>query len=358
MLKSANTKSLANDLSYSLVTRFYSTLSVIWQLPIFARQSSAHAHLIGVDFNAHSIYGVALSYQEQATGCDYQLQALAKVSLPSGAIIDHQLHNHLQVFSALKQLRRRLKISTLEVATAVRGHGVLTKVFDVPNDLAPDLMAHHVKQLVAEHLTESADDIYIDYEVLEASDAAASQQRLLLSAAHRAQVKARVALLRQVGWRPQIVDINYHALARAVDFLLAPRQGQSVLVLELSHESLLFMVLLDGQIIYQRLQFLALERELSINTDAVVHHAKRQLQLFMSQSAQALPSLGVLCGTVAGLSQLISPLSTQLDFKLQVLSFAHAFGQDAPSDPASPEFATALGLALRVASYRVAPCRI
>lgn len=333
---------------------------------LLARYSyiSPHNSLLGIDFSGQHIYGVALRYHALSSHQpnNYQLQAMAKVAVPKGAIVDHQLHNIEQVVQALFKLRARLKVRTRQVATAVSGSAVITKTLAVPTHLPPDLLDHHIRQLAGEQLPFSLSEINLDYEWLAADEPQAEQHRLLLSAARTEHIDARVAVLRQVGWRAQLVDISYHALARSVCFLYATAAEQGIAVLELNHESLIFMVVRNGDISYQRVQPLTYPSHTAHSSanfqQHLAQHAQRQCQLYCSQQQQTLPELCLLCGGVLELEKFLAPLSEALAIKLQLLSFENYWDKP-PITPASTAgFGTALGLALRVNPRRALPCPI
>lgn len=321
--------------------------------------NAAGQTLLGIDFGSQRIHALALRYfaAQPHQPESYQLQAMASVNLPSGAIFDHQLQNIPQVVEGLRQLRRLLKVRRTGVATAVSGSGVTTKILSVPNSLSAEMLNFHVQQAAIAQLPFPLAEINLDFEILTPSAQHADGDKILLSAARIELVQTRVDALRQAGWQTQVVDISSHALARAVCFLLKATRDQLVGVLELSAESLTFIVVADGDIIYQRLQPLAAvipAAELSQQhyLEQISSQAQRQLQLFCANSGQAAPSSIMLFGSGASeLSQLASCLNQQLGISVQMPDFSRVFGGTAELYLEAAAFGTALGLALRRADY-------
>lgn len=325
--------------------------------------NTAAETLLGIDFGSQRIYAVALRYLPATPHqpARYQLQSMACVATPNGAILDHQIHNLPQVVRALGQLRRLLKVRRRNVATAVTGSSVTTKILHVPNSLPPEMLALHVQQAAAGQLPFPLADISLDFEMLKPCALHADCDQVLLSAARTEHVQARVKALRQAGWHAQVVDIGSHALARAVNFLLQPRLGQLVATLELSTESLTFMVLTDGEIIYQRVQPLAADvEEAKLDnhdySELVISQVQRQWQLFCSHLEQAPPEQLMLCGSYPDLAKLVPLLNQRLGIAVQEPDFSRAFGHTARIAShlylEAAAFSTALGLALR----RDMPC--
>lgn len=352
---------LSKELSKELSKKLRSKLSTIFSASSGFKRSSSTETLLGIDFGCERINAVALRALPAIAGqpAAYQLQAMARVATPSGAIVDHQLRNMAQVVAALKQLRHMLKVRTRNVATAVSGSSVTTKIVHVPNSLPVEMLAHHMEQEAAAHIPFPLAEISLDFEILGPSEQHPDRDKILLSAARTEHVQARVDALRQVGWRAQVVDIGSHALARAVCFLLAPPPEQRVAVLELSAESLTFMVISQGEIIYQRLQPLAADSQPATLSNQhymaqVTSQAQRQLQLFCSNSGQTSPSPLLLCGSDTELAQLVPRLSHSLGIAVQLPDFSVMFGGEPHHYSEAPAFSTALGLALR----RSSPCLI
>ena len=316
--------------------------------------------LVGIDFGSRHIYALVLRYlpATMTQAARYQLHAMASVPTPSGAILDHQLQPIPQLVQALRQLRRLLKVRSRQVASAVSGSSVTTKILQVPARLPAELLDYHVQQ-AAVQLRLPLAELSLDFEVLKADASQPDRDRVLLSAARTEQVQARVSALRQAGWRAQVIDIASHALARAACFLLAPAAAELVAVLELDAESLTFMVIGEGEIIYQRLQPLAAYAEgadlsHAHDLESISLQVQRQLQLFCSNSGSGAPHTWLLCGSADPLPPLAAYLSEILGLRVQLPDFSRILGDDADLHPQAAAFSTALGLALRHA----VSCRI
>lgn len=353
----------------SLLAVFRTTLGNLL-LPAFAKKwlsrtkTRPSATLLGIDMGPQRIYALAVAYwpATASKAAYYQLQAMVSVATPSGAIVDHQLQNIAAVSQALGQLRGLLKIRRRPVATAITGSGVTTKILHIPNSLPPEMLALHIQQQAATELPFSLADISLDFEILKVCEQHVDCDQVLLSAAQTHNVTARVEALRQAGWQVEVVDVGCHALARAACFLLAAQSAQVLAVLELNNDSLTFMVIVDTEIIFQRVQpwngditDAAASTDLGVNKGerhtVLIQQVQRQLQLFCSNSGQETPSTLLLCGGATDLTQLVAVLSESLGIPVQVPDFSRVFGGEAHLYPDAAAFSTALGLALRRGSH-------
>lgn len=308
-------------------------------------RSSAHI-MLGIDFGSYRIKAVAIKH----TGGLPQIKAMASVATPAGAIVDHQLQNIPQVVQALTQLKRLLGVGKAHAATAVTGSSVTTKILQVPSSLTVDMLALHMRQEAARHLSFPLDEISLDFEMLEQDSSHTNSNQVLLSAARTDHVQARVQALKQVGWRTQVVDIGSHALARAVVFLLSPTPTQVVATLDIGAASLTLIVIAQGDIIYQRLQPLASESFNANgphNVEQITRHVQQNIQLYCSNSEHPLPERLMLCGGFRPLTDLAHRLHQALAIEVIEPDFRRVFGDQLPDYSDAGAFSTALGLALR-----------
>lgn len=331
----------------------------------FKRRSHAHS-MIGVDFGSHSIKALALTGPPDAC----QLAAMASVATPAGSILEHQLQDIPTVVSALKQLRRLLDCRYHNVATAVTGSSVTSKIIQVPASLTADVLALHIDQEAAQHLPFPVDEISLDFEVLGPSEQQPERNKVLLSAARTDNINSRVDALLQAGWQPRVVDIGSHALARAISALLSiqprlvamgspPDVPHLLAVVDIGAQGLTFMVMADNEVIHTRLQHLAIDPLSAVSGHSehihrIARHIQSNLQLFCSSSGYPTPTLLCVCGGGSRLPELVPILTDTLNMTVLQPDFSAVFGGNPGDYPDAAVYGTALGLALR--SY--SPCPI
>lgn len=333
--------------------------------------------MVGVDFGASSIKAVALKGRPG----HYQLEAMASVPTPRGSIVDHQLQDVAQVVVALRQLRRQLNSRYGEVATAVTGSSVTTKVILVPRSLSAEELENQVLIEAEQHIPFPLEEISLDYESLGVSPSHPERESILLSAARTESISTRLEALQEAGWTTRVVDIGVHALARAVNALVAAEQAHSSLlgVVDIGAECLSFAVLEEGEVIHSRLQNFGgaqFTRELCKLTDmpeeqveqakvgntlpealrhdveqqhitAILQHIRRNIQLFCSSSGNKPPAAIFLSGGGSQVPELAPILEQELSVPVLQPRLDRLFEGKAGPFPDGAAYLTALGLALR-----------
>ncbi|MBO1518382.1 type IV pilus biogenesis protein PilM [Oceanisphaera pacifica] len=333
-----------------MLRRILARTPQLTRLPILRNRISGRA-LIGIDFGRHSIKAIALRYQADT----FHLEGISSVATPQGSIIDYQIQPTPPLIEALHLLKSSLNVCTKEVATAVSGSSVTTKIVHAPALFSDEVLALHMQQEALQHLSSDLDDISVDYEVLGPSEQSPERNRMLLSVARTEHIQARVDVLSQVGWQTKIVDIGSHALARATSFLWSKSLAAQVGVLDIGAQSMTFIVLDQGEVIHHRLQPLASDT-ISVSADIsqapqytalIVQHTQRNLQLYCSHTGHAPPEYLYLFGGGAGLPLLAEQLAQQLSVVVIPADFAGVFDLSSHQAVQVFTFGTALGLALR-----------
>ena len=306
--------------------------------------------MIGVDFGAHSIKALELTGEPS----DYQIAARASVATPPGCLVDHQVRDINALVLALKQLRRQFNRRSQSVATAITGNGVITKIITLPAHVPAELFEHHILLAAEQHLSFPLDEISLDYQLLPPSESTAQQPRVLLSAARTEAINMRVKALHMAGWRPKVMDVGAHALARAVMASLEPnpKAGTLLALVDIGAHSLTFMVLENRELTYHRVQHLDTPSgEPFVEEDARValiqQHLQRNLQLFSSSTAQNAPAILWLCGGGSLVPNLVERLAQSLDIEVAYPDFTSLVNSPAAQQSELLPYGCALGLALR-----------
>lgn len=306
--------------------------------------------MIGVDVGAHSIKALALAGEAN----NYHIAARASVVTPPGCLVDHQVRDINALVLALKQLRRQFHRRSQRVATAITGNGVITKIITLPAHVPAELFEQHILLEAEQHLSFPLDEISLDYQLLPANDSTAQQPRVLLSAARTEAINMRVKALHMAGWRPKVMDVGAHALARAVMVSLESGSKMSPLLalVDIGAHSLTFMVLEHRELIYHRVQHLDapssdsfIEEETRVAL--IQQHLQRNLQLFSSSTAQNAPAILWLCGGGSLLPNLAERLAVLLEIEVAYPDFTSLVNAPTAQQIELLPYGCALGLALR-----------
>lgn len=315
------------------------------------------------------------------------MESYAVASLPQDAVIEKNVNDVDGVAHAIRTVVAQSRTKLKNVAAAVAGSSVITKMIDMPSGLSEDDLETQLTLEADQYIPYPLDEVAIDFEVQGESPEGDSQVEVLLAACRRETIEARVEAIEASELKPKIMDVEAYAMERAF-FLL---QGQldlsedaTVAVVDIGATMTTLSVLSSGQTIYTREQLfggkqltdeimrrygLPLEEAglakkqgglpddyepevLEPFKEAVVQQVARSLQFFFSSSQYNDVDQIILAGGVAsmeGLDELVqeklgTPTAVANPFANMTISSrvnAVALSSDAPA------MMIACGLALR-----------
>jgi type IV pilus assembly protein PilM len=103
--------------------------------------------LAGIDFGSQTIKAVTISGRPGKV----HLGSVAEIPMPRGTLVDYQLQDIERVSQSLKSLKRLVQGDCQNVATAVTGSNVITKIIQVDTNINESELENQV-HLEAEQL--------------------------------------------------------------------------------------------------------------------------------------------------------------------------------------------------------------
>lgn len=207
--------------------------------------------LAGIDFGSQTIKAVTLSGRPGKV----HLESVAEIPMPKGTLVDYQLQDIERVSQSLKSLKRLVQGECENVATAVTGSNVITKVIQVDAKINDAELEGQIQQEAEQIIPFPIDEVSLDFEIL-GMTADGARQEVLLSAARTESVNGRVSALSEAGMNTRVMDVGAHALGRAVLACLPELQewDKPVGIVDIGASAMTFAALSRGQVIYSRLQ--------------------------------------------------------------------------------------------------------
>jgi type IV pilus assembly protein PilM len=339
--------------------------------------------VLGLDISSTTVKLLELSY----TGGRYRVESYAVSSLPQDAVIEKSVNDVEGVSNAIRTVVAQSRTKLKNVAAAVAGSSVITKLIDMPEGLSEDDMETQLTLEADQYIPYPLEEVAIDFEIQGPSPERDNQVEVLLAACRRETIESRVEAIEGSELTPRIMDVEAYAMERAFSLL----QGQldlgddsTVAIVDIGATMTTLSVLNNGQTIYTREQLfggkqltdeimrrygLPLEEAglakkqgglpddyepevLEPFKEAVVQQVARSLQFFFSSSQYNDVDHIILAGGVSsmeGLEQLVqeklgTPTSVANPFAQMSISSrvnAVALSSDAPA------MMIACGLALR-----------
>lgn len=207
-----------------------------------------------------------------------ELTSVSVSPVPRGALTDGEVTRPGRVGALVQELGEKLPSGSAEVVTALGGHHVFMKTLSVKSPSgAPEREAVHRE--AERHVPFDLREIQLDFHVLRADRDDASAE-VLLVAAKRARVDARVALLKGAGFSVSLIDVEALALHNMlVHNHPAAADGMATLV-NVGHDVTNVNILCDGMPV--------LAKDLPVGSGWLLERLRRDRDLTRGQAEEAL----------------------------------------------------------------------
>jgi len=184
----------------------------------------------GLDIGAYSIKFVELS----ETSKGYKLENLGITRTPPESIVDGEIINTPAVSEAIRALLKEKKVKTKNVAIGIGGHAsVMQKKVKVPI-MSKEELENHIKWEAEQHLPSglTIDEVYMDFVILDTLPEE-GQMEVSLLFAKRDLVNSYVALIKELGYDPVVVDYNAFALQNCFRLNYSVSEDETVVLLDI-----------------------------------------------------------------------------------------------------------------------------
>ena len=339
--------------------------------------------MLGLDISSTTVKLLELSKQ----GNRMRVESYAVTPLPPNAVVEKNVNDPEGVAECIRQIVERSKTKLQNVAVAVAGSAVITKMITMDAGLSDDQMEAQILAEADQYIPYPLDEVAIDFEVQGISADDETTVDVLLAACRKENVDLRVDALELADLVPTVVDVEAYDMEAAFD-LFARNAGidrnETVAIVDIGSTMTTLSVLAEGRTIYTREQLFGrkqlteeIQRRYGMTEqeagfakkagglpddydsevlgpfqEAVIQQVTRSLQFFFSSSQYDEVDHVVLAGGVAAMNglatlveeKLAKPTSVANPFlNMEVASKvdAEALSNDAPA------MMIACGLALR-----------
>jgi type IV pilus assembly protein PilM len=173
---------------------------------------AAKKEIIGIDIGSSSVKLVQL---REAKGA-YQLVSLGMAPLPPEAIVDNAIMDSSSVVQVIRNLVGSLKIKTKNVATSISGHSVIIRKIQLPIMTAEELESS-IQWEAEQYIPFEISEVNLDFQILGPDPRDPSQMSVILVAAKKDFVNDYVAVFKECGLNPVVMDIDCFALENAFE---------------------------------------------------------------------------------------------------------------------------------------------
>jgi len=164
---------------------------------------SAKKDLVGIDIGSSAIKLVQL---KESKGV-YKLQTFGVKPLPGEAIVDNAIMDSTSVVEAISELISESKLKVKNVATSISGHSVIIRKISLPT-MPEDELEKSIQYEAEQYIPFEINEVFLDFQILGADPEDPSQMKVLLVAAKKDFVNDYLAVFREAGLNPVVVDID------------------------------------------------------------------------------------------------------------------------------------------------------
>ena len=234
--------------------------------------------IIGLDIGTKYIKAVSLDITSSST----KVLSYACEPIIGNAFAEREIKDFDAVSKTLKKVKLALKDRSKYCALAVAGSSVISKlVYMEPNQSDFELESQiemEADSLIPYPLSE----VYLDFEELRKSDSHDGKVEVLLSAAHKDLVDARMTVVRENLFDPKIIDIESNALGEAfMQYMQEPvEEDEVVCCINVGASLLQLTVVQNKYVIYAKEHAFGLNKlnqDLSLIYGVDVHEVEQQI---------------------------------------------------------------------------------
>jgi len=170
--------------------------------------------LIGMDIGSNVVKCLRLDL----SGARPVMTHFGMADLPPEAIVDGEIMDRELVIEAIQAAAEKAGIPDEPVASAVAGRAVIVKKI-VMDKMSEDDAREAIYWEAEQHVPFDIDDITLDFQILQ-DDIGADQMELLLVAAKKDMILGHAELIRDAGFKPQVIDVASFANQNAWEYMM------------------------------------------------------------------------------------------------------------------------------------------
>jgi len=217
----------------------------------FGKKSCA---VLGLDISSSSVKLLELSKQ----GDRFRVESYAVEPLPANAVVEKNITNVEAVGDVIKRVVSKSRSGVKQVAVAVSGSAVITKVIQMDGGINEFEMEDQIALEADQYIPYQLDEVAIDFEVQGPSEANPDKVDVLIAACRKENVDVRQGALDIAGLTTKVVDVEAYALERAYQLIESQLNSHAddlvVAIMDVGATMATLSVIAEGKTVYTREQ--------------------------------------------------------------------------------------------------------
>ena len=208
--------------------------------------------LIGLDITTSSIKLIELN----RAGSDYRVESYAAEPTPPNAINEKAIVDAEAVGEAIRRAVKRSGRKVKEVAFAISGDAVITKVIQMPSNLADADLEGQVELQADQYIPFPMEEVSFDFEVVGVERTRPGHAGCPACRDAHGERRSASGAVDAAGMAASVVDVEAFAVENACQLLrircLIAAKEQFIAIVDFGASSTTFSVLQDLKVIYTR----------------------------------------------------------------------------------------------------------
>jgi len=202
---------------------------------------------VGLDIG--SGYLKAVQLKDIKSG--YELELFEVLPLPPELIVDGSIIDSLRLIDSLKELARKAKIKTKDVAISIAGHSsVIIKRVSLP-DMSEEELSESIKFEAEQYIPFDIEDVNLDFQILGPKEEP-GQMDVILVAVKRDIINEYIAVVKEAGFNCQVVDVNSFALENIYEVNYEIEAGKNIALINIGASTINMNILKGGISVFTR----------------------------------------------------------------------------------------------------------
>lgn len=318
----------------------------------------------------------------------YELVSLGVEELAPDCIVDGVIISKVPVSDAIQRIFAKQNIKNGRISTSISGHSVIVKKIALPVQSDEEL-AQSIRWEAEQHIPFDISDVNMDYQVL-GENPGTGDLDVLLVAVKKDKITDYTSVIKMAGRTPVLVDVDAFALQNAYEANYVPTDRETVALLDVGARTTTINIVSGTDFLFTRdvgigghqyTEFLQKEFNLGFHQAQALKHGETVDSIDPAEARRVIDSVTeilcleiqktydffkstttvdridrmILSGGGAHTPGLIETLSEKFDMPAEVFdSFKNISFDPKKFSPSmiaerSPDFAIAIGLALRSA---------
>jgi len=200
---------------------------------------------IGLDIGSHAVKICEL----KDTKSGLQLISLGSARLPEGAVDDGELRDPDAVALAINALMKNLKIKNKKVGISISGYSVILKKINLMV-MGETELEQHIQAEAEQYIPFDISEVYLDFQDLKTGSGDEGRTDVMLVAAKKDVVDGYLEMLKSIGLKTVLVDVDAFALENS--FEVTSAQEGNILLVDIGSSKMNINIISGGASLFAR----------------------------------------------------------------------------------------------------------